>query len=207
MSDHTPSAFVIDADPTVCRTVGRALESVGLRVEGFGSAEEFLDRPIPGEPACVVLEVDLPGLGGLELQHDVSARAPGVRFVFVTASRDATAAVRALKAGAADYLFKPVGEGDLLAAVRRALGQSAEAGQAATELDEVRRRATTLSVREREVMELVVRGRMNKQIADALGLTLGTVKIHRGRVMRKMGARSLADLIRMAGQLPAGQGG
>jgi FixJ family two-component response regulator len=207
MSDPAPLTFVIDADPAARRVTGRILEESDLKVEEFDSAEEFLDRPFPGEPACVVLEVDLPGLGGLELQSTLAERAPAVRVVFATASRDAAAAVRALKAGAVDYLFKPVGEGDLLTAVRRAIGRSAEAGRATTDLVEIRRRVAALSDREREVMESVVRGRLNKHIAESLGLTIGTVKVHRGRVMRKMGARSLADLVRMAGRLAAHQGG
>lgn len=203
MNDQATLALVIDADPSARHETGRILAGAGLRVEAFGSAEEVLGRPAPAEPACVVLEVDLPGLGGLDLQDAMSAQAPALRFVFVTASRDATAAVRALKSGAVDYLFKPVGEGDLLTAVRRALSQSAGVGRAATELAEVRERVSTLSDREREVLEMVVRGQQNKHIADALGLTIGTVKVHRGRVMRKMGAQSLADLVRMAGDFVA----
>src|SRR5436305_6510452 len=134
MSDPAPLAFVIDADPAVRREVGRILRESGLRVEGFGSAEEFLGRPVPEEHACVVLEVDLPGLGGLGLQSTLADRAPAVRFVFVSASRDAAAAVRALKAGAADYLVNPVEGGDLLTRVRRALAHSVAAGRPATEL-------------------------------------------------------------------------
>jgi FixJ family two-component response regulator len=201
MSDEATLAFVVDADPAARRTVGQTLEGSGLRVVPLDSAEELLTRTTFGEPACVVLEVDLPGLGGLDLQQLLSEQAPALRFVFVTASRDAAAAVRALKAGAVDYLFKPVGEDELLAAVQRALGQAVAARRAAAELDAVQRRAATLTAREREVMDLVVRGQPNKRIADTLGLSLVTVKQHRGRVMRKMEAPSLADLVRMHDQL------
>jgi FixJ family two-component response regulator len=192
-----PVVHVIDDDPSVCKALGRLLNAAGYRVETFASAGEFLAQPPPDGPACVILDVQMPGLSGLDLQQALAGRHPGLPIVFITGHGTIPMTVRALKAGAVDFLPKPFRDEDLLAAVRQALVLQARARQATADVADLRRRAEVLSPREREVMTLVVAGMLNKQVGLQLGVTERTIKAHRARVMRKMRAASLADLVRM----------
>jgi FixJ family two-component response regulator len=201
MNDAISMVFVIDDDPSVRKALGRFMKSVGFRVELFASAEKFLQQPLPDVPACVILDVHMPGLSGLDLQHTLAERAAHLPIVFITGQGDIPMSVGAMKAGAVDFLIKPFNNQDLLAAVQQAIVGHARARQAEADLAEIRHRAESLSPREREVMARVVSGKLNKQTGHELGVTEKTIKVHRGRVMRKMGAGSLAELVRMAGRI------
>jgi FixJ family two-component response regulator len=203
VNDATPVVFVVDDDVSVRRAVGRCLKAAGLRVEEFASAEEFLSHPLPDAPACAVLDVSLPGLDGLELQLALAKKDLSPPVVFITGYGDIPMTVRAMKAGAVDFLPKPFRYADLLDAVTGALDRHARARQAGAEASADRRRAAALSPREHEVMALIVQGLLNKQVGHRLGVTEKTVKAHRARVMSKMGAGSLAELVRMAGRIDA----
>jgi FixJ family two-component response regulator len=201
MTETAPAVFVIDDDPSVRKALGRLLKASGFHATAFATAEEFLGQAPPDGPACVVLDVRMPGMSGLDLQRVLAGGDAGLPVVFITGHGDIPMSVRAMKAGAVDFLVKPFDHQDLLAAVRQALARHAQARQAAAELAEVRRRAASLSPRERAVLECVVRGMLNKETGRALGVTEKTVKAHRAHVMRKMRARSLADLVRLAEKL------
>jgi FixJ family two-component response regulator len=200
-NDEAPTAFVVDDDPSVRRSLARLLRSAGFHAPAFASAEEFLREPLPDGPACAVLDVSLPGLSGLDLQRALAEKEAGLPVVFITSHGDIPMSVRAMKAGAVDFLPKPFKVEDLLAAVRQALDRGERARQQAAEAAALRRRAEALSPRQREVLALVVRGLLNKQVARQLGVTERTVKAHRAEVMHKMGADSLAELVRMAARL------
>jgi FixJ family two-component response regulator len=201
MTDPSSVVLVIDDDPSVRKALGRLLRSAGLRVELFESAEEFLAYPLPDVPACAVLDVRMPGLDGLELQRRLADSDAGLPIVFITGHGDIPMTVRAMKAGAVDFLSKPFDDQALLSAVRQAIAVHEQARRERAELAEIRRRAESLSPREREVMELVVSGLLNKQVGHRLGVTEKTVKAHRAQVMRKMGVHSLAELVRLAGRI------
>jgi FixJ family two-component response regulator len=198
MSDPAPLVCVIDDDPSVRKALGRLLKAAGFRVAVFAAAEEFLAQPPPAPPDCLVLDVLMPGLSGLDLQRSLAERNAPVPIVFITGHGDVPTSVRAMKAGARDFLPKPFRAEELLEAVRQAAAGCARARQAGAETEEIRRRAESLSRREREVMALVVAGLLNKQAGRQLGVSEKTIKVHRARVMRKMRAASLADLVRMA---------
>jgi FixJ family two-component response regulator len=200
MSDAAPFVCVIDDDPSVRQALSRLLRAAGFRATAFASAEEFLQQALPEPPACLVLDVYLPGRNGLDLQHALAGREARPPVVFVTGHGDIPMSVRAMKAGAADFLPKPFSDEDLLAAVRQAVARHARARRADAESADIRRRAESLSPRERQVMGLVVGGLLNKQVGHRLGVTEKTVKAHRARVMRKMRADSLAELVRLAGK-------
>jgi FixJ family two-component response regulator len=198
MTEASPIVFVVDDDPSVRGAVGRFLKSAGYRVEAFASAEDFLQQPLPDVPACVILDVIIPGLDGLDAQHTLAQRHASPPVVFITGHGDIPLSVRAMKAGAVDFLPKPFRNQDLLAAVRSALARHRLALREAAERSTIGQRVESLSPREREVMAFVVSGMLNKQIGHRLGVSEKTIKVHRARVMSKMQADSLADLVRMA---------
>jgi FixJ family two-component response regulator len=201
MSPTRETVFVVDDDPAVLRSFSRLLRSARLNTVTFASPAEFLDRFDPSSPGCLVLDVSMPGLDGLELQEMLTAQGNELPILFVTGHGDIPKSVQALKRGADDFLTKPVDETDLLRAVRQALARNRSERKQRAEFAESRGRLATLTPRELEVLEGVVAGQLNKQIAGDLGAALKTVKVHRGRIMEKMGVKSLADLVRMADHL------
>jgi FixJ family two-component response regulator len=201
MSDAMPIVFVVDDDAAVRKSVERLLLSAGLRSEAFGSPQQFLARPRTFAPCCLVLDVNLPGLNGLELQARLAAEHREIATIFVTGCRDVAITVQAMKAGALDFLTKPFNAGDLLRAVRDAIASSRVRLAREEELQPLRQRYESLTPREQEVMALVVSGHLNREVAGELGITEITVKAHRGRLMRKMHANSLPHLVDMAARL------
>jgi len=189
---------IVDDDPSVRRGLQRLIRSAGWKVETFASAQEFLDRPSAISPSCLVLDLQLPGLSGLDLQQRMADLGLDIPVVFLTGQGNIPASVKAMKAGAIEFLTKPVDEQNLLKAIQEAIERDRRTRQQQTEMHELRRRYESLTAREQEVMQLVISGLLNKQIAAELTITEDTVKFHRGHVMRKMCAGSLADLVRMA---------
>jgi FixJ family two-component response regulator len=196
-----PVIFVVDDDRSVRESLRRLLTSVGLTVEVFPSAQAFLGTPRPDSPACLVLDVRLPGLSGLDLQRELSRTDVSLPIVFLTGHGDIPMSVRAIKAGAVEFLTKPFREKDLLAAIRQAIERDRAGRRERQEVAELRRRYETLTPRQREVMARIVAGSLNKQIAADFGTTEATVKEQRGQVMAKMRAGSLAELVRIAARL------
>jgi FixJ family two-component response regulator len=198
-----PTVFVVDDDPQVRRAVGRLLTSAGYRVELFGSAIQFLESTDGDRPGCLVIDLRLPGLNGIDLFNLLQTSGKSVPIVFMTGYGDVPTSVQAMKAGAVDFLTKPVEEDDLLEAIGRALARDVEIRERRAEHQELVGRRATLTRRERQVFDLVVQGLLNKQIAGYLGTTEQTVKVHRGRVMQKMQASSIAQLVHIAERLEA----
>jgi len=201
MPEPDPVVFVVDDDPSLRHALTNLLRSVGLRVETFGSAREFLAGPRPDAPGCLVLDVRLPGLSGLDLQRELAAAQIDLPIIFITGYGDIPMTVRAMKAGAVEFLTKPFRDQDLLDAMQQALERDRVAWRRRAALAAVRQCYARLTPREREVMRLVVAGLLNKQVAAELGTSEIMVKVHRGQVMRKMQAASVADLVRMAAHL------
>lgn len=193
-----PIVYVVDDDASLREALGSLFRSVGLRVQVFGSAMELLRSDLPAVPSCLVLDIRLPGLSGLDLQVELVNAGIGIPIIFVTGHGDIPMSVRAMKAGAIDFLTKPFRDQDMLDAVRSALERDRKRRDEEKAVADLRARFEALRPREREVMTFVTAGLMNKQTAGELGISEITVKIHRGNVMKKMGARSLADLVRMA---------
>ena len=193
--------FVVDDDPSVRSSLKFLLSSVGLQVESFESAETFLQRKPPDAPSCLVLDVRLRGLSGLDFQHELAARNIRIPIVFVTGHGDIPMSVRAMKAGAIEFLTKPYRDQDLLDAVRIALEQDRARREQERDLTDLQQRFDSLTPREQEVISMVVSGMLNKQIAGELGTAENTVKVHRSRAMEKMHAQSFADLVRMIEKL------
>jgi len=193
--------FIVDDDASVRDALKRLIRSVGLRVELFGSAQEFLQRGRPDVPSCLVLDVRLPGIGGLDLQRQLADANVQTPIIFITAHGDIPMSVRAMKAGAVEFLTKPFRDQDLLDAIQIALERDRARLQREAEIAVLRERFESLTLREREVVAMVVSGMPNKQIAGEIGITENTVKVHRSRAMEKMQAQSLADLVKMVERL------
>jgi len=207
MTETPAIVYVVDDHPSVRRAIKRLVESEGLQVELFGSAPEFLQGRRPDAPSCLVLDIKLPGITGLDFQHQLSGAGIRIPIIFITGHGDIPMTVRAMKAGAVEFLTKPFRDKDLLDAIQLALERDRTRRQEESEIAVLWERFESLTPREREILPLVVSGRPNKQIAADLGTSEITVKVHRASVMRKMQAEYLADLVRMAGRLdlPAGQ--
>jgi FixJ family two-component response regulator len=193
--------FIIDDDPGVRAATQRVLKSVGLRSEGFATAQDFLQRPPSDGPSCLILDVRLPGISGLDLQRKLIAARVQIPIIFITAHGDIPMSVKAMKSGAVEFLTKPFRHQDLLDAIHQALERDREARQQQNEITELQLRFERLTARERQVIKLVVSGMPTKEIASVLGTSEITAKVHRGQVMHKMKAKSLVELGRMAEKL------
>jgi len=201
MPPASPIVFVVDDDVSVRESLELLIENEGWQVETFASAQQFLDRPQVALPSCLVLDVSLPGINGLDLQRQVTSQGNDIPIIFITGHGDIPMTVGAMKAGAVEFLTKPLGDEVLLNAIRQALERSRIALGQKAQLDEMRKCYVSLTPREREVMALVVSGLLNKQIGAELGISEITVKAHRGQVMHKMKADSIASLVKMAERL------
>jgi RNA polymerase sigma factor (sigma-70 family) len=201
MNEPASIVYVVDDDPSIGRAIKRLLESVGLHIEVFGSAAEFRSSSHPDIVSCLILDIRLPGVSGLEFQHQLSEANISIPIIFISAHGDVPMTVRAMKAGAIEFLTKPFRDQDLLDAVQVALERDRARRQREVEIATLRERFESLSAREREVVAMVVAGMLNKHIAAEIGTSENTVKVHRSRAMEKMRAQSLADLVRMVERL------
>ena len=201
MNDIAPTVFVVDDDLAVLKGLARVLRSAGLEVATFSSPSEFLEQHDPRAAGCLVLDVAMPDLNGLELQKALTAKGSAIPIIFLTGRADIPMSVQAMKGGALDFLTKPVNDEDLLKVVAAALEKDRIERQSRAELDEIQERFATLTPREREVLTHVVSGQLNKQIANDLGTVEKTVKVHRARVMEKMKVNSVAELVRLTERL------
>ena len=196
-----PAVFVVDDDASVREALDGLFRSIGLQAKTFGSAAEFLQHKLPDAPSCLVLDVRLPGLSGLDFQAELAAAGLHIPIIFMTGHGDIPMTVKAMKAGAIEFLPKPFRDQDMLDAVQQALERDRERRQHNSGLAKLKSSFNTLTPREQEVMSLVTAGLMNKQVAGEIGVSEITAKVHRGNIMRKMGAKSLAELVRMADAL------
>jgi FixJ family two-component response regulator len=201
MNEIEPIVFVVDDDLSVRRSTERLLRAAGMEVQTFKSAREFLEISRPERPACLVLDVRMPGLNGMDLQRELTQSGRHVPIIFITAHGDIPMSVRAMKAGAAEFLTKPFRSRILVEAVRAAISKDQAARKGRSEIEELRQRYEHLTPREREVLPLVAAGLMNKEVAGKLGTTERTIKFHRAHIMQKARVQSLADLVRMVEKL------
>jgi RNA polymerase sigma factor (sigma-70 family) len=201
MPDTNPCVLVIDDDPEFRESVGRLLRSVALDTRQFSSVADFFKAELPDRPTCLVVDVRMPGQSGLELQRELAAANRQLPIVFITAHGDIPMTVQAMKAGAIEFLTKPFRDQDLLEAIEAGVARDRARRESERALDDLRKRLDSLTVREREIMIQAAAGRLNKQIAYGMGITESTVKVHRSNAMRKMKARSLPELSRMADRL------
>jgi len=201
MTDSEAIVFVVDDDPSVRRSLKRLIRSAGFRVEAFPSAQEFLEYPRPDMPGCLVLDIHMPGGSGLDLQDELAAAEVTLPVIFLTGYGTVPASVRAMKAGACDFLEKPVDDRALVDAIHQAVERNRRARLQQAEIREIQQRVDSLSPRQREVLSFLLTGMLNKQIAAALGTTEKTIKVHRARIMEKIRARSMAELVRLTGNL------
>jgi len=204
MNETNPIVFVVDDDLSVRRSTERLMRSAGLEVQSFPSAREFLKNPRPECPACLVLDVRMPGLSGMDLQHELAQAGIRIPIIFITGHGDIPTSVRAMKSGAAEFLTKPFRSRTLLDAVRTAIDQDRTASKDRSEMKDLRQRYERLTPREREVLPLVAAGLLNKEVAGKLATTERTIKFHRAHIMKKICATSLADLIRTVEKLGIG---
>ena len=204
MAAERPVVFVVDDDPSMRESLRDLVDSVGLEARVFGSAPEFLQAKRPDVPGCLVLDVRLPGSSGLHFQQELAKAGVQLPVIFITGHGDIPMSVRAIKAGAVDFLTKPFHEQELIDAINAAIERDRTQRHEAAQIVELRRRLQALTQREREIMALVIVGRLNKQIAADLAISEATVKVHRGQIMRKMGAKSLPELVRMGDALGLG---
>lgn len=204
--DAQPIVLVVDDDPLVRSSLDSLFRSVDFAVRNFGSAQELLEAPLPETPCCLVVDVRMPHMGGFECRDRLAERGVDLPVIFLTGHGDIPMSVKAMKGGAVDFLTKPFRDQDMLDAVNAGLARAAERRSASRESESLRQRFGTLTARERQVMTGVVRGLLNKQIAGELGIAEITVKLHRASLMRKMGLRTVPDLVRAAEALPAGEG-
>ena len=201
MTEPASVIFVVDDDPSIRRAIKRLVEAVGLQVELFGAAQEFLQSQRQDVPSCLVLDIRLPGISGLDFQRELAEAKNNIPIIFISAHGDVPMAVRAMKAGAVEFLTKPFRDQDLLDAVQVALDRDRARREREGEIATLRERFESLSPREHEVVAMVVSGMLNKQTAAELGTTENTVKVHRSRAMEKMQAQSLAELVKMVERL------
>jgi FixJ family two-component response regulator len=201
MSDDRPTVFIVDDDPSVLKCVERLVRLMGYQAVTFQDARSLLEYPGVDAPSCLVLDVNLPGLGGIDLLSELTGRHRSLPVVFITGYGDVPTSVKAMKAGAIDFLTKPFREQELLDAILKAVDKDRDALETRARVFEAQRRLEALTPREREVMSLVVAGKLNKQIARTLGVGEKTIKVHRGRVMAKTGATSVAELVRLFDQI------
>ena len=202
MTESDAMVFVVDDDSSVRKALQRLVQSVGMKVETFSSAREFLSRPPYAGPVCLVLDIRMPGLSGLDLQEELTKTGTSVPIIFITAHGTIPMSVRAMKAGAIDFLEKPFEDQALLDLIQHALDHHQESKTENAEKSEVLKRFASLTTREQDVFQWVVAGKLNRQVGAELGISEKTVKVHRAHVMEKMQAKSLADLVRMAERLP-----
>ena len=198
MMTSSPTVFIVDDDSAVLKSLARLLRSARLNVMAFGSPQEFLERHDPRAPGCLVLDLAMPGLNGLELQAALTVKGSAIPIIFLTGHGNIPTSVQAMKRGALDFLTKPVNDDDLLKAVQVAIEKDRIARIARAELEDIQARLDSLTPREREVLTHVVSGQLNKQTAADLGTVEKTIKVHRGRVMEKMKVQSVAELVRLA---------
>ena len=203
----TPTVFVVDDDPAVLKSLSRLLRSARLDVATFSSPRQYLEQHDPCAPGCLVLDLAMPGLNGLELQKTLAAKSSALPIIFLTGHGDIPMSVQAMKRGALDFLTKPVNDDDLLRAIHLAIEKDRLLRQTRAEVAEIEQRLATLTPREREVLEHVISGQLNKQTAAELGTVEKTIKVHRARVMEKMKVQSVAELVRLAERVGIGRSG